>query len=250
MSAGEDGLVGFHLLALRPEPGLAATQEKARALGLPITGQPLSAIRPLGWDCPDPASIDALLLGSANAILHGGPQLARLAAKPVFAVGEATAAAARAAGFTVTMTGSGGLQGVLDDVPSFGPTHCHLLRIAGEEHVPLTPPPGVTFAEVIAYRSEALPLDAAAPLLASGEALVLLHSAATASHFAAECDRLGLPRARITLAALGPRIAASAGGEWAAIHTAARPDEPTLLQLAFDLCQQARSIPSIPLQQP
>ncbi len=238
--------MSFHLLALRPEPGLAATLEKARAMGLAITGQALSAIRPLGWECPDPAGIDGLLIGSANAILHAGENLERLTAKPVYAVGEATAAAARAAGFTVAMTGSGGLQGVLDAIAA----PCHLLRIAGEEHVPLTPPAGVTFAEVIAYRSEALPLDPAAPLLASGEALVLLHSAATASHFAAECDRLGLNRARITLAALGPRIAAAAGEGWDAVHTAARPDEVTFLQLAFDLCLQARSIPSQPLRQP
>lgn len=238
--------MSFHLLALRPEPGLAATLEKARALGLAITGQPLSAIRPLSWECPDPARFDGLLIGSANAILHGGENLARLTAKPVFAVGEATAAAARGAGFTVAMTGSGGLQGVLDAIAA----PCHLLRIAGEEHVPLSPPDGVTFDEVIAYRSETLPLDPAAPLLASGEALVLLHSAATASHFADECDRLGLPRARITLVALGPRIAAAAGEGWAAVHTAARPDEGTLLQLAFDLCQQARSIPPQPLRQP
>jgi uroporphyrinogen-III synthase len=236
----------FHLLALRPEPGLAATLARARDLGLPITGHPLSAIRPLAWDCPDPAGIDGLLIGSANAILHGGPHLARLTAKPVFAVGEATADAAREAGFTVAMTGSGGLQGVLDAIE--GP--CHLLRIAGEEHVPLTPPPGVTFAEVIAYRSEALPLDASAALLASGAALVLLHSAATARHFAAEVDRLGLPRRGITLAALGLRIAAAAGDGWAAIHTATTPDEATLLQLAFDLCAEARSIPPSPLRQP
>lgn len=238
--------MSFQLLALRPEPGLAATLERARDLGLPITGQPLSAIRPLAWDCPDPAEIDGLLIGSANAILHGGPELACLTAKPVFAVGEATAAAARAAGFTVAMTGSGGLQGVLDAISA----PCHLLRIAGEEHVPLTPPAGVTFAEVIAYCSEALPLDPASPLLASGEALVLLHSAATAAHFAAEVDRLGLDRARITLAALGPRIAVAAGEGWAAIHTSATPDERTLLQLVFDLCQEARSIRPIPPRQP
>jgi len=240
------GGLTVHLLALRPEPGLTATLERASSLGLPITGQPLSAIRPLAWDCPDPASIDGLLIGSANAILHGGPHLARLTAKPVFAVGEATAAAARAAGFTVALTGSGGLQGVLDAIA----VPCHLLRIAGDEHVPLTPPAGVTFAEVIAYRSEALPLDPAAPLLASGEALVLLHSAATARHFAAEVDRLGLARTRITLAALGPRIAAAAGEGWAALHTAAHPDEATFLQLAFDLCREARSIPPISPRQP
>lgn len=236
----------MHLLALRPEPGLSATVERAEAMGLAITGHALSEICPVAWDCPDPAAIDGLLIGSANAILHGGPDLARLVDKPVHAVGEATAAAARAAGFTVAMTGSGGLQGVLDQVP--GP--CHLLRIAGEERVPLAPPPGVTFAEVVAYRSLPLPLDPAAPLLASGEALVLLHSAATARHFAAECDRLKLDRARIALAALGPRIAAAAGAGWRALHTAPRPDEAALVQLAFDLCSEWRSIPGSPPRQP
>lgn len=236
----------MQVLALRPEPGLAATLEKARGLGLAITGHALSAIRAVDWACPDPAGIDGLLIGSANAMAHGGANLARLAGKPVYAVGEATAAAARAAGFTVALTGSGGLQGVLDAIPA----PCHLLRIAGEEHVPLTPPPGVTFAEVIAYRSVMLPLDPVAGLLASGAALVLLHSAATASHFAAECDRLGIARGGIALAALGPRIAAAAGAGWGAVHTAARPDEASLLQLVFDLCGAARSIPSGTSRQP
>ncbi len=229
--------MGPHCLALRPEPGLSATLERARALGIAITGLALSEICAVAWECPDPANIDGLLIGSANAILHGGANLARLTDKPVYAVGEATAAAARAAGFSVAMTGSGGLQGVLNAIPA----RCHLLRIAGEEHVPLDPPAGVSFAEVIAYRSCMLPLDPAAAMLASGEALVLLHSAATASHFAAECDRLGLARARITLAALGPRIASAAGEGWAAVHTAARPDEAALMQLAFDLCGAPRS---------
>jgi uroporphyrinogen-III synthase len=234
--------VSFRLLALRPEPGLSATLEKARAAGLAITGHALSEIRPVAWECPDPAGIDGLLIGSANAILHGGENLPRLADKPVFAVGEATAAAARAAGFAVAMTGSGGLQGVLDAIAP----PCRLLRIAGEEHVPLTPPAGVTFVEVIAYRSVPLPIDPVGSLLGSGEALVLLHSAATARHFAAECDRLGLPRGAVTLAALGPRIAGAAGGGWAGVHIAASPDESTFLQLAFDLCEQARSIPGSP----
>jgi uroporphyrinogen-III synthase len=220
-------------LALRPEPGLAATLARGQALGLAITGHALSEIRAVAWNCPDPAAFDGLLVGSANAILHGGPQLARLAAKPVHAVGEATAAAARAAGFPIAMTGSGGLQGVLDAIA--GPAH--LLRVAGEEHVPLTPPPGVTFDTVIAYRSVMLPLDPVADGLGAGGWLVLLHSAATAQAFAAECDRLGLARAAISLAALGPRIAAAAGGGWRAVHIAPRPDEAALLALAHDLCQ-------------
>jgi uroporphyrinogen-III synthase len=238
--------MSFHSLALRPEPGLAATLDKARALGLAITGCALSEIRAAVWDCPDPARYDGLLIGSANAILHGGPQLEALRDKPVYAVGEATAATARAAGFAVAMVGSGGLQGVLDAIA--GPRH--LLRIAGEEHVPLSPPPGVTFDTVIAYRSLSLPLDPVAALLASGEALVLLHSAATARHFAEECERLALPRSAITLAALGPRIAAAAGAGWAAVHTAARPDEAALLALAAQLCQKGCSIPVPPAGKP
>jgi len=230
--------VSFHCLALRPEPGLAATLERARGLGLAITGHALSEIRAVDWDCPDPAGIDALLIGSANAFVHGGPHLTALTAKPVYAVGAATAAAGRAAGFMIAMIGSGGLQGVLDHIAA----PAHLLRIAGEEHVPLTAPPGVSFAEVIAYRSIALPLDPAAPLLASGDALVLLYSAATARHFATECDRLGLARTQIALAALGPRIADAAGAGWGAVHTADHPDEAALLQLAFDLCSKPRSI--------
>jgi uroporphyrinogen-III synthase len=238
--------MSFHCLALRPEPGLAATLEKARAAGLVITGHALSEIRPVVWDCPDTAGIDGLLIGSANAILHGGSDLARLITKPVYAVGEATAAAARRAGFTVAMVGSGGLQGVLDAIA--GP--CHLLRIAGEERIELVPPQGVTFAEVIAYRSCNLPLDPVAMLLAGGEALVLLHSAASARHFAAECDRLALARGGITLAPLGPRIAEAAGTGWRAVHTAARPDETALLEMASNLCQNPRFNPVVRSGQP
>lgn len=223
----------MHCLALRPEPGLSATLEKARAMGLAVTGRALSEICAVDWDGPDPAGFDGLLIGSANAFLHGGPNLALLKDRPAYVVGEATAHAARVAGFRVAMVGSGGLQGVLDAIPA----PARLLRIAGEEHVPLTAPDGVTITEVTAYRSIALLLDPAAPLLASGEALVLLHSAATARHFAAECDRLGLPRAGIALGALGPRIAAAAGDGWAAVHTAARPDEATLLAMSHELCK-------------
>jgi uroporphyrinogen-III synthase len=79
---------------------------------------------------------------------------------------------------------------------------------------------------------------------------VLLHSAATARHFAAECDRLGLARDTIDLAALGPRIADAAGSGWRAMHLAAQPDEAALLEMVFDLCQNARSIPASPPAQP
>lgn len=218
------------IIAIRPEPGLGATQDLGRALGLDILGVPLSRIVPLGWTLPDPEQIDGVLAGSANAFLHGGPNLARLRDKPVFAVGGATAEAARAAGFAVAAIGSGGLQAVLDAVPA----PCRLLRIAGEEHVAVTPPPGVSVAIVTVYRSETIALEAPAW---PGAGLVLLHSAAAARHFGAECDRIGLARRDITLAALGERIAGAAGVGWRAVHIAPLPSDRALLEMVRELCK-------------
>lgn len=223
------------LLVLRPEPGLAATLAGAQALGLAAHGQALSQIVPVAWDAPDPAEVDALLIGSANAFAHGGAALDALRAKPCYVVGKATADAARAAGFAVACQGEGGLQKVLDGVAP----PLRLLRVAGEEHIPLAPPHGVTITTRIAYRSAALPLDAGLPVLAQGGVIALIHSAATARHFAMECERLGVDTLHITLAVLGPRIAAAAGEGWGAVHIARSPDDAALLELARDLCNDA-----------
>ena len=223
------------LLVLRPQPGLSATLAAAQALGLAAEGVALSQIVPVAWDAPDPATIDGLLIGSANVFLHGGTALEGLRGKPAYVVGQATADAARAAGFAVAAVGEGGLQKVLDQLT--GPLH--VLRIAGEEHIVLTPPEGVGITTRIAYRSAALPLDPAAGLLGKGGAIALLHSAATARHFAAECDRLGIDRSAVALAALGPRIAAAAGSGWGAVHIARQPNDAALLELAYDLCNEA-----------
>lgn len=223
------------LLVLRPEPGCRATLAGAAALGLAAHGQPLAQIVPVAWQAPDPQGVDGLLIGSANAFLHGGAELAALRAKPCYVVGKATAQAARAQGFAVARQGEGGLQKVLDAI---GPP-LRLLRVAGEEHIALAAPQGITITTCIAYRSETLPLDPALAILGQGPVIALLHSGATARHFAAECERLGVDTAQITLAALAPRIAAAAGAGWRAVHIAAAPNDAALLELAANLCNEA-----------
>ncbi|MEO1490025.1 MAG: uroporphyrinogen-III synthase [Pseudomonadota bacterium] len=221
------------ILVVRPEPGLAATLEAARELGLNAIGHALSQIRPLDWECPDPARFDALLIGSANAIRHGGPALEKLKDKPVYAVGKATAQVTQAAGFTVAMRGEGGLQKVIDAAP----TPIRFLRIAGFEHVPLALPQGVSMIERLAYESQSIALDPQLLAGATEPIIALLHSASTAEHFAAECDRLGISRARVALAALGPRIVSGVGKGWAAIHTPEHPSDAALLAMVRELCQ-------------
>ncbi|MEM8724054.1 MAG: uroporphyrinogen-III synthase [Pseudomonadota bacterium] len=220
------------LLAIRPEPGLTSTLEAAQEMGLDIVGVPLFEIRPLDWDCPDPAFMDALLIGSANAVLHGGAQLERVKDKPVYAVGETTAATARTAGFDIASVGRGGLQNVLDAVSP----PMRLLRIAGAEHVPLTPPESVSIETVIAYESNPLSLSNSIVETLGECPIVLLHSAAAASHFASECDRLYLNRADLTLAVLGPRIAKAAGVGWHSVHVSPHPSDSALLEMIRDMC--------------
>ena len=221
------------LIVIRPEPGCTASVRAARDLGLMAQGFPLFVVAPLPWDAPPPAQFDALLVGSANAFRHGGDALARYRDLPVHAVGSATAAAARDAGFTVSATGSGGLQAVLAAIPA----GTRLLRLAGAERVELTPPAGVTLTECIAYASQPRPMLPALAALLAWPVVVLLHSAEAARQFVAECDRLALNRGPIALATIGPRVSAAAGTGWRAIATAPEPSEAALLAKACELCQ-------------
>jgi uroporphyrinogen-III synthase len=228
--------VTLPVIAIRPEPGCTATVDAGRAIGLAIQGSPLFEVRPLPWDAPGPDEVDALLLGSANAARQGGSELDKFRAKPVYAVGETTAKAAEAAGFTIAAVGQGELQALLGTLS--GPLR--LLRVTGAEHVPLAPPAGVEVETRIVYAS--VPLLLSSPLaerLREG-ALVLLHSAAAARHFAAECDRLQVPRRAIGLAALGPRISAAAGKGWREVRSAPEPREAALLALAREMCHVLR----------
>jgi uroporphyrinogen-III synthase len=220
------------ILAIRPEPGCSATVAAGRAIGLAIEPCPLSELRPLPWSLP-PGEFDGLLLGSANALRLGGSLVDNLVDKPVCAVGQTTADAARQRGFPVARIGESGLQALLD---SLAGESLRLLRLAGRERVPLTPPPGITIETATVYKSHPFPLPEPTAELLRGGALVLLHSAAATRHFAAECDRLAVHRGDIRLAALGPRIGEAAGSGWAALRSADQPNEAALLALAREMC--------------
>ncbi|HVR91422.1 MAG TPA: uroporphyrinogen-III synthase [Novosphingobium sp.] len=221
------------LIVIRPEPGCAATVTAARELGLEAHGTPLFEVFPVAWTLPD-EPVDALLVGSANAFRHGGPQLAALRDKPAYAVGSTTAFAATMAGFAVATVGAGGLQNVLDRI---GPAHTALLRLCGQDRVALELPTGVRLAERVVYRSNPVPMPDILIQRLARPALVLLHSAEAARHFAAECAAHSIDRNRIVLAAIGPRVAAASGTGWAQVASAHQPDDSALLALAKNLCQ-------------
>lgn len=220
------------VIALRPEPGLSTTLEAGREIGLDIRGAPLFSIEALPWEAPDPARFDALLIGSANAIRHAGNKLSSYRNLPAYVVGKTTEQAARSVGFKVAARGEGGLQIVLDRIAS----PARLLRIAGVERVDLNAPEGMRIETVTVYEARPLPLEASLFEKAQGKPLVLLHSAAAARHFASECDRLGIARESVSLAALGPRIARAGGAGWASVHVCDAPRDADLLAMAARLC--------------
>lgn len=221
------------LALVRPEPGWSASAAAARAVGIEVVGHPLFEGEAVAWELPR-GDFDALLVGSSAAFRHGGPQLAQVDALPVYAVGESTAAAGRAAGFQVARTGDRGLQSLLDDGEG---RPMRFLRLAGAERVALDPHPGQSIVECTVYRMAARPVGGEFAAALHRSPLVALHSAAAAHHFAQEADRLGIARSALFLLALGPRVAKAAGLGWAAVHLADKPTDAALLAKAAALCK-------------
>lgn len=224
------------LLILRPQPGAAATAARAAEAGFAPLVAPLFVVRPCAWTAPDPTGFDALIVTSANAIRHGGLALAGLTGLPVHAVGEATAAAARAAGFAAVRAGAGDAAAVADAAKAEGVRRA--LHLAGREHRPLA---GAGFAveTLIVYAAEAVGVLPPTTLAAlRGGAVALVHSPRAAGRFRVLAGEAGIDPATVRLAAISPAALAAAGAGWAAATAAALPTDDALLAAAARLCDQ------------
>ncbi|MDQ3483780.1 MAG: uroporphyrinogen-III synthase [Pseudomonadota bacterium] len=218
------------LIIVRPQPAAGATAAAASELGLEPVVMPLFQIRPLAWSAPDPTLFDGLLVTSANAIRHGGPELQKLAGLPVFAVGEASAAEARDLGFAIALVGGGGVDELLRQVD----LHSRLLHVGGE-HRRDPAAARQQIAYVAAYRAE----DVAdvAGLERIEEAVVALHSPRAAARLAKLAASVGIDISRTALAAISAHTALEAGSGWQSVETAEAPGDAPLLALAARLCQ-------------
>lgn len=219
------------LLILRPQPGADETAARARALGLEPIVAPLFTIRAVAWEPPAAGSFDAIMLTSANAARRAGAGLDAFRALPCYAVGEATAAAARDAGFGDVRIGPEDGVALLMMMEADGIARA--LHPCGADHVTLDPAE-LRIVRLPVYEAravEALPSPAAAAL--TGHVVALLHSARAARQFGA----LVGDRSRVTVAAISPRTARAAGTGWRRIAIAAEPRDHALLALAAKLCQ-------------
>ena len=213
----------MRVLVVRPQPGADATAARLAALGHEPVVHPLLETRPAAWAMP--AQIpDAVILSSAAAVRHGGPQADALKPLPAHAVGEATATFARKAGWTTVVAGTGTMQALLDALA--GGSARHLLHLAGAELTPVSVPPALSLLRVTVYETPLLALPALPDVAA-----VLLHSPRTAAQFAAEWDRLGGQRGAVRIFAISPATLAAAGSGWHTPAIAVKPTESALLAM-------------------
>jgi uroporphyrinogen-III synthase len=212
------------LLVLRPEPGARATVARARHLGLEAQSIPLFTVEPIAWEAPEPGKFDGLLLTSANAVSHAGGTLNDYRGLQVYAVGEATAEAAREAGFGMASVGKAGVDRLLGSIDA----GLRLLHLCGEDR---REPEGAKqqITAVPVYRAETV---AKPDLDAAAGTVVLIHSRRAGRRLA----ELVKERDGIAIVAISEAAAAAAGDGWERVETAAEPNDDALLALAAQLC--------------
>lgn len=183
--------------------------------------EPLLAIRPLPQTAPDLTGIAALAFTSRNGV-DAFAALSDDRSRPVFAVGDATAEAARAAGFSRVRSASGALGDLARLLAA---------EAAGPVLAPGALDPAGDLAALLAGRMEvrALPVYQAVETGAAAPAAfdaVLIHSPRAARALAALGPFAGQAAAVISDAAAAP-LADTPGLD---IRVAARPDEAALFE--------------------
>ena len=215
----------------RAQPGAARTAARLTALGFEPVVAPLLTIRPLpdALDAaPDFASVAALAFTSPNGVEAFAALTPDLRDRPVFAVGDATAEAARDAGFIDARSAAGDIH-ALAALIADSPIHGLILAPGARE------PAGDLPALLPEHAVRRLPVYAAeetdAPVPADFDA-VLLHSPRAARALAAALATVLTPDAAanrlavcISAAAAAPLNALS----FAEIRTAEAPDENSVL---------------------
>lgn len=215
----------------RAQPGAARTADRLSALGFVSLVAPLLTIRPLADAldaAPDPAAVAALAFTSPNGVtafaaLAPRPLLDRLRRRPVFAVGDATAQAARAAGFADARSAAGDIHALARLIaasPIDGPILAPGAREPAGDLAALVP--GRDIRRLAVYAAEE---TGAAPPAAFDA--VVLHSPRAARALAAAAPALLENR---TAVCISPAAAAPlAGLPFAEIRIADAPDEPAML---------------------
>ncbi len=224
------------VLVTRPQPGADATADRLRALGIAAVVAPMLRVR--ARPLVQPPAVQAVLVTSGQAL----PSLMAASVRgPVLAVGDATAARARALGLAPVHSAAGdaadlaGLAGRLLERGG-APLLLACGRGQGGALAAALRADGFRVLRRVAYAAEPvrrLPPPAAAALEGGALRAALFLSAETARAFGRALPA-GLVPALATVEALAIGAAAAAalhGLPWRRVRVAARPTEDGVLAL-------------------
>ena len=214
---------------VRPEPGNHATAEAARALGLNVVATPLYSIIPVEFNIDLSITYDAILITSSNSIRASSPALKQLTHLPLLAVGEASAQAARKAGFDTIITGDADGQAVGRKAVELG--FRHLLHLVGEPYKPVQVE-GLTCDMRTVYRATELPLPPQLEAALQQPCVILAHSPRAARRL----SELAGAKDASSLIALSAQVAKAAGEGWKHLLWPECPSADAMLGLAAPLC--------------
>jgi uroporphyrinogen-III synthase len=216
------------LLILRPEPGATDSAKRAIFMRLEPLLCPLFEVCPVAWTAPDPADFDAVLLTSANAARHAGTKIEAFAHLPLFAVGRATARAARFRGFTSREVGTRDVTALLNRIDVLG--YRNILHLAGVDHMAAEHRMLSITRRIVYVAVE----TRTPPIPVSGPYVALLHSPRAARRLA----ELVPDRSIVRIAALSQAVAAAAGTGWHSMSVPFAPTDEALLAVAVIMCEQ------------
>ena len=228
---------GLSVLVTRPQPGAAETARRLAGMGRRPVVAPVIEIVQLAARLPPPDMLQAVLATSGNAIAA----LSGHGALPLLAVGDATAAKARARGFTVVHSAGRDAKALAElAIRVCDPAGLPLLFASqqgqGRGLVRRLRAAGFTVLHRSAYAARpvpALPEPARAALLGREVSAVLFFSPATARAFVTLAADLPAELfAQVDSLAISPAAAASLSPlPWQRIRVAAAPNQDELLGL-------------------
>jgi uroporphyrinogen-III synthase len=219
------------LIVLRPEPGNSATTSRAREAGIETHAIPLFNVEAIAWSADAPARYVGVLLTSANASRHAGSKLQSYLHLPAFAVGQATAEEARAAGFLSVVAGESDVARLIAHISTLG-LH-RLLHLSGEQVTPFDAT-GLEIDRHIVYRSVEVACPPPLMQLMTHAPVALLHSARAAIRFSELID--ADTRSTIALIAISAAVAEAASDGWEKVAVAKEPRDEAMLEIAARLC--------------
>ncbi|OGN48069.1 MAG: uroporphyrinogen-III synthase [Caulobacterales bacterium RIFCSPHIGHO2_12_FULL_68_13] len=215
----------------RAQPGASRTAARLRDMGFTPLIQPLLAVETLSPPVPDLDRFAALAFTSRNGVAAFAALTSRRD-RPVFAVGDATAQAAREAGFVAVRSASGDLTALARRIAAELSDAALLAPQAETPAGDLAAALGVADARAVSlhplnvYRTA--PTAAAPPEAFDA---VLIHSPRAAQALAALVP-VSLPAARlagVVIACISPAAAAPLSAVGLTPAVADAPDEATLL---------------------